>query len=112
MLIWQGLGDSINDFRRFELRLDQLDEVNEPTLIYRLQISFIYLWSPSLLRKPVDWQQHIEVTGFNFRSEHGNYTPPQDLVDFSTQAGEVSEEKQINQPNVYFLGNVPHHLAI
>ncbi|KAE8361542.1 hypothetical protein BDV27DRAFT_132880 [Aspergillus caelatus] len=82
MLIWQGVGDLINDFRRFELGLDQLDDLNGSTLIDRLQIPFTYLWSPSLLGKPNDWKQHIEITGFNFLPEHGTYKPPQDLVEF------------------------------
>ncbi|KAL2845103.1 hypothetical protein BJX68DRAFT_277428 [Aspergillus pseudodeflectus] len=82
ILIWQGVGDLINEFRRFELGLDQLEGTGAPSLLHRLRVPFTYFWSPSLLPKPDDWADHIEVTGFNFLPSKHDYTPPQDLVDF------------------------------
>ncbi|KAF4219713.1 hypothetical protein CNMCM8980_007543 [Aspergillus fumigatiaffinis] len=82
LLIWQGLGDMVNDFRRFELGLNALNDVSGSILIDQLQIPFTYLWSPTLLSKPDDWQQHIEVAGFNFLPDKDDYDPPRDLVNF------------------------------
>ncbi|KAF7592157.1 hypothetical protein BBP40_000644 [Aspergillus hancockii] len=82
MVIWQGIGDLINQFRRFELGLEQLDAMRAPSLIHRLRVPFTYLWSPSLLPKPPDWQGHIGVTGFSFLPANAGYIPPQDLSDF------------------------------
>lgn len=44
MVIWQGLGDLQNEFRRFELGLEPLDAVRAPSLIHRLRIPFTYMW--------------------------------------------------------------------
>ncbi|KAE8342173.1 hypothetical protein BDV24DRAFT_173999 [Aspergillus arachidicola] len=82
MVMWQGIGDLINAFRRFELGLEQLDVMRAPSLIPRLRVPFTYMWSPSLLPKPDDWQDHIDVTGFNFLSANAGYVPPSDLVEF------------------------------
>jgi hypothetical protein len=52
MVIWQGVGDLINQFRRFELGLEQLDAMRAPSLVHRLHVPFTYLWfiSPSCQR--------------------------------------------------------------
>lgn len=44
MVIWQGLGDLQNKFRRFELGLEPLDAVRAPSLVHRLRIPFTYMW--------------------------------------------------------------------
>ncbi|PYH78799.1 UDP-Glycosyltransferase/glycogen phosphorylase [Aspergillus uvarum CBS 121591] len=81
-VIWQGVGDLINEFRRHELGLERLDSMRAPSLLSRLRIPFTYLWSPSLLPKPDDWLDHIDVVGFSFVPHDDKYEPPQDLVDF------------------------------
>ncbi|KAI9376423.1 hypothetical protein BJX61DRAFT_538801 [Aspergillus egyptiacus] len=82
MLMWQGLGDLQNQFRRFELGLEPLDSMRAPSLIHRLRIPFTYMWSPSLLPKPPDWHSHIDVTGFHFLASDKTYQPPAYLVTF------------------------------
>ncbi|KAF5858111.1 hypothetical protein ETB97_004877 [Aspergillus alliaceus] len=82
MIIWQGVGDLINQFRRFELGLEQLDVMRAPSLVTRLRVPFTYMWSPSLLPKPDDWQEYIDVTGFNFLPAKAGYVPPRDLAEF------------------------------
>ncbi|EAU29286.1 conserved hypothetical protein [Aspergillus terreus NIH2624] len=81
-LIWQGLGDLQNDFRRFELGLETLDAMRAPSIMHRLQIPFSYYWSPSLLPKPDDWKSHIDVCGFSFLPPDNKYKPSADLVRF------------------------------
>ena len=44
MVIWEGVGDLVNSFRRFELGLEQLDVIRAPSLISRLRIPFTYMW--------------------------------------------------------------------
>ena len=48
------------------------------------QVPFSYCWSPSLVAKPSDWDEHIDVTGYFFLNEgvRGSYQPPQQLADF------------------------------
>ena len=41
-----------------------------------------YCWSPSLVPKPDDWPEHIDVSGFFFLDLATNYTPPEDLIQF------------------------------
>lgn len=44
MIIWEGLGDIFNKFRKKELGLDPLDATRAPSLIHRLHIPYTYLW--------------------------------------------------------------------
>ena len=44
MMIWEGLGDIINEFRKTRLGLDTLDAVRAPTLVQQLHIPNTYLW--------------------------------------------------------------------
>jgi UDP:flavonoid glycosyltransferase YjiC (YdhE family) len=41
----------------------------------------MYCWSPSILPKPIDWADHIAVTGYWFLPTDP-WTPPEDLVNF------------------------------
>lgn len=48
IMMWEGLGDLINRFRKRELGLDPLDAIRAPSLAHRLQVPYTYLW--------YDWQ--------------------------------------------------------
>ncbi|KAE8349545.1 hypothetical protein BDV28DRAFT_163518 [Aspergillus coremiiformis] len=82
VLMWEGLGDLINRFRRRELGLDPLDAIRAPSIAHRLKIPYSYLWSPSLLPKPQDWGDNIDVCGFQFPPNDVDYKPPDDLDAF------------------------------
>ncbi|KAL4786590.1 hypothetical protein BJX76DRAFT_346113 [Aspergillus varians] len=82
IMMWEGLGDLINRFRKRELGLDPLDAIRAPTMAARLQMPFTYLWSPALLEKPLDWGPNIDVVGFSTLPSPKDYTPPQDLQNF------------------------------
>ncbi|KAJ6025255.1 UDP-glucosesterol transferase [Penicillium canescens] len=82
VMMWEGLGDLINHFRKKELGLDPLDAIRAPSMIHRLQIPYTYLWSPSLLPKPRDWSNNIDVCGFQFLSTESEYEPPEELDAF------------------------------
>lgn len=85
-LIWQGLGDIINDFRN-SLRLKPLSIVTGPMATERLGVPFTYAWSEALLPKPAEWKQNNTVVGFfNLPSNPVEYQPEESLVKF-LQAG-------------------------
>ncbi|KAF7586636.1 hypothetical protein BBP40_008546 [Aspergillus hancockii] len=87
VMLWEGLGDLINRFRKRELGLDALDAIRAPSIAHRLQIPYTYLWSPSLLPKPQDWGDNIDVCGFQFLPSDTDYKPPNELDTF-LKAGE------------------------
>jgi sterol 3beta-glucosyltransferase len=65
-------------------------------------VPWTYAWSPSLLPKPQDWRNQIDIAGFYFLDLATNYSPPSPLADFLTKAAED------NQPVVYIgFGSVP-----
>lgn len=42
----------------------------------------LYAFSPSVIPRPADWPRDVHVTGYWFLETPGNWTPPQDLLDF------------------------------
>jgi UDP:flavonoid glycosyltransferase YjiC (YdhE family) len=87
LMVWQGLGDLVNDFRTNTLSLDPVSTLWAPGQSYRLHVPFSYLWSPGLVPKPEDWGDEIDVSGFVFLDLASTFTPPDDLVKF-LEAGE------------------------
>ncbi|KAL4864883.1 hypothetical protein BDV12DRAFT_200697 [Aspergillus spectabilis] len=82
IMMWEGLGDLINRFRKRELGLDPLDAIRAPSIAHRLRIPYTYLWSPALLEKPLDWGDNIDVVGFSMLPGATKYTPPDGLRKF------------------------------
>ncbi|KAB5558551.1 glycosyltransferase family 28 domain-containing protein [Coniochaeta sp. 2T2.1] len=82
MMVWQGLGDLVNDFRMKTLGLDPVSTLWAPGATYRLHVPFTYLWSPGLVPKPADWGQEIDVSGFVFLSLASSFEPPEKLSKF------------------------------
>ncbi|KAI0553520.1 sterol glucosyltransferase [Xylaria curta] len=79
-MTWQGLGDIINDWRD-SIDLEPVPLTEGPNLAETLKIPFTYCWSPSLISKPFDWPEYIDVCGFFFR-QPPQYNPPNELQDF------------------------------
>jgi sterol 3beta-glucosyltransferase len=84
VLVWEGIGDIINTFRTRTLGLTtKLSNSIGPNVAHHLKIPHTYTFSPSLIPRPSDWEEHIEITGFlTLEEESVSYEPPQDLVDF------------------------------
>jgi UDP:flavonoid glycosyltransferase YjiC (YdhE family) len=82
MMVWQGLGDLVNDFRVKTLCLDPVSTLWAPGALYRMNVPISYLWSPSLVPKPVDWADNIDISGFVFLELASSFTPPDDLDRF------------------------------
>ncbi|KAK1990163.1 glycosyltransferase family 28 domain-containing protein [Colletotrichum falcatum] len=87
MMVWQGLGDLVNDFRVKTLGLDAVSTLWAPGATYRLHVPFTYLWSPGLVPKPQDWGPEIDISGFVFLDLASTFEPPSDLEKF-LDAGE------------------------
>ncbi|KIL85261.1 hypothetical protein FAVG1_11691 [Fusarium avenaceum] len=79
-MTWQGLGDIINAWRQ-SLDLEDIPLSEGASLLETLQIPFTYCWSPTLIPKPLDWPDYIDVCGFFFR-DAPQYTPEPDLEAF------------------------------
>ncbi|TVY20598.1 Sterol 3-beta-glucosyltransferase [Lachnellula arida] len=87
MMVWQGLGDLINNFRVKTLGLEPVSTLWAPGQLYRLKVPYTYLWSPGLIPKPKDWGQQIDIAGFVFLDLASSFKPPEELVKF-LDAGE------------------------
>lgn len=82
MVVWQGLGDLVNDLRVKTLGLDPVSTLWAPGALYRMNVPFAYLWSPSLVPKPADWGDEIDISGFVFLDLASSFKPPDPLTDF------------------------------
>lgn len=87
MMVWQGLGDLVNNFRVKTLGLDPVSTLWAPGSTYRLHVPFTYLWSPGIVPKPEDWGDEIDIAGFVFLDLASSFDPPKELVEF-LDAGE------------------------
>ena len=85
--MWQGLGDLVNKFRKWDLGLDPVSTLWAPGQLFRLKVPYTYLWSPGLVPKPSDWGPEIDVTGFVFLDLASSFKPPETLTSF-LEAGE------------------------
>jgi len=64
------------------------------------QQPFLYGYSPSIIPKPPDWPDWLNVTGYWFLPQKKNWQPPEKLLDFLDSG----------PPPVYFgFGSVPVH---
>ncbi|KAJ4264866.1 hypothetical protein NW762_005109 [Fusarium torreyae] len=88
MMVWQGLGDLVNEFRVKTLALDPVSTLWAPGATYRLHVPFTYLWSPGLVPKPQDWGSEVDVAGFVFLDLASTFEPPKELEEFLA-AGET-----------------------
>ncbi|QRW11270.1 glycosyltransferase family 1 protein [Ceratobasidium sp. AG-Ba] len=87
MMTWQGLGHTINKFRRKRLALPALSVISGAGMLERCSVPWTYCLSPALVPKPEDWMKHIDVAGFYFMDLARGYVPPPELEEF-LNAGE------------------------
>ncbi|KMZ65431.1 Sterol 3-beta-glucosyltransferase, family GT1 [Zostera marina] len=78
-MIWLGIRDMINDFRKKILKLRPVTYLSG-TQGYGSDVPHGYIWSPHLVPKPKDWGPKIDVVGFSFLDLASNYKPPESLV--------------------------------
>ncbi len=80
-LTWAGTSGLIGRFRK-KLGLPRLGVGKGAGLLNDDTVPFCYLWSPSLVPRPDDWADHIDVADFVFFEQASDYTPPDNLVAF------------------------------
>ncbi|KAF4369321.1 hypothetical protein CsatB_029102 [Cannabis sativa] len=85
-LIWLGIRDMINEFRKKTLKLRPITYLSG-TSSSPNDIPYGYIWSPHLVPKPKDWGPNIDVVGFCFLDLASSYEPPDSLVKW-LEAGE------------------------
>ncbi|KAL7148397.1 hypothetical protein ABFS83_06G175800 [Erythranthe nasuta] len=80
-LIWLGIRDMINEFRKKKLRLRPVTYLSG-SYSSSPDIPYAYIWSPHLVPKPKDWGPKIDVVGFCFLDLASNYVPPDSLLEW------------------------------
>ncbi|CAK7232930.1 hypothetical protein SCUCBS95973_008423 [Sporothrix curviconia] len=88
MMVWQGLGDLVNNFRVKTLDLEPISMIWAPGAVYRMHVPFTYLWSPGLVPKPNDWGPEIDIGGFVFLELASSFKPPESLEKFLAESEE------------------------
>ncbi|XP_060185327.1 sterol 3-beta-glucosyltransferase UGT80A2-like isoform X3 [Lycium barbarum] len=78
-LIWLGIRDVINDFRKKKLKLRPITYLSNSNS-FNPDVPYGYIWSPHLVPKPKDWGPKIDVVGFCFLDLASSYEPPESLV--------------------------------
>jgi UDP:flavonoid glycosyltransferase YjiC (YdhE family) len=73
----------LNQFRGPLLKRPWRKVFGEPMpKVTRRRLPTIHCYSPSVLPKPADWDEHQHVTGYWFLDSDPDWRPPDDLVDF------------------------------
>ncbi|KAL0928320.1 hypothetical protein M5K25_000194 [Dendrobium thyrsiflorum] len=80
-MIWLGIRDMINDFRKRKLKLRPVTYLSGAQGSSS-DIPHGYIWSPQLVPKPKDWGPKVDVVGFCFLDLATNYEPPEQLVEW------------------------------
>lgn len=88
LLVWAGIGDLVDTFRRETLGLPPVTLTDGAALLEDHEVPFTYLWPASLVPKPEDWGPHIDLANFIEYEQAHTYRPPQALLDFLA-AGEA-----------------------
>ncbi|KAL1322401.1 sterol 3-beta-glucosyltransferase UGT80A2 isoform X2 [Arachis hypogaea] len=100
-LIWLGIRDLINEFRKKKLKLRPITYLSgyytsPPNMPYG------YIWSPHLVPKPKDWGPNIDVVGFCFLDLASDYEPPISLLEWLEEG-----EKEGKKPIYIGFGSLP-----
>ncbi|XP_052728792.1 sterol 3-beta-glucosyltransferase UGT80A2 isoform X4 [Vigna angularis] len=80
-LIWLGIRDLINEFRKKKLKLKPVTYLSG-SYTHPFDVPHGYMWSPHLVPKPKDWGPKIDVVGFCFLDLASTFDPPKSLVDW------------------------------
>jgi sterol 3beta-glucosyltransferase len=81
-MIWQGVRAADKLAREQVLGLGPapfMGPYNDPRL---KQLPVLYGFSPSVIRRPADWDDRYHVTGYWFLNEEKTWSPPAGLLDF------------------------------
>mmetsp|Transcript_40 Transcript_40/g.61 ORF Transcript_40/g.61 Transcript_40/m.61 type:complete len:922 (+) Transcript_40:73-2838(+) len=79
ILMHIGLGDIIRKFRKKHGLPEKWKEGSD--IINAREVPFAYIWSPSLIPKPSDWGEKIDIVGFcELKGSGFSKPPPKDIA--------------------------------
>ncbi len=81
-LIWHPFRSTLNACRRQLLDLPPLPFTGDIAWLHRQHQTILYGYSPSVVPKPADWCDSIDITGYWFLDGASTWTPPPELVEF------------------------------
>ncbi|CAF1106454.1 unnamed protein product [Adineta ricciae] len=110
MFTWSSMRDIVNNFRREVLSLPPLHTRQATFMMIDERVPYTYCWSPSLVPKPKDWADHINVSGFFILKQDTtadtNY--PDDLLKFLGLKNANKSEK-LSPPIYIGFGSITGH---
>lgn len=80
--LWQFLRPTVNRWRREALDLAPLPLAGPYPRLRRQRHPTLYAYSPTVLPRPPDWPDHLQVTGYWFLDPQPGWRPPSDLAAF------------------------------
>jgi UDP:flavonoid glycosyltransferase YjiC (YdhE family) len=81
-LFWVPYRSAVNQFRREQLDLPPIPRRVNYARQWQRHSPVIYAFSPSVVPKPRDWGDHVEVTGYWFLDRESGWQPPPGLARF------------------------------
>lgn len=81
-IVWQPFRRIINRWRKNVLGLEPYNFWGVYRKIYQGKAPVICGFSPSIIAKPWDWPESVNITGYWFLDEPEGWQPPQDLEEF------------------------------
>jgi UDP:flavonoid glycosyltransferase YjiC (YdhE family) len=102
--------DIVNDFRKEILGLPALHTRQATFMMIDERVPYTYCWSPSLVPKPNDWADHINVSGFFFlkKDATADTKQPDELLKFLGL--DRRERNETLSPPIYIgFGSITGH---
>jgi hypothetical protein len=111
--MWLGIGDLINRFRTDMLNLPSLNMREATTIMINERVPYTHCWSPSLVPRPADWPDQVDISGFFFLDLSTTYTnPSHQLIDFLGLPNGTHEQTAPLAPPVFIgFGSITGHDA-
>ena len=78
---WQTFRKAVNQAREKVLQMSP-ESFWGPATRFNRSLPLLYGFSTHVLRRPADWSQNIQVTGYWFLENQAGWQPPKDLADF------------------------------
>jgi UDP:flavonoid glycosyltransferase YjiC (YdhE family) len=102
--------DIVNNFRKETLHLPALHTRQATFFMIDERVPYTYCWSPTLVPKPNDWADHINVSGFFFLEHDANADAkqPDDLLKFLGLNRNKDDEK-LSPPIYIGFGSIVGH---
>jgi UDP:flavonoid glycosyltransferase YjiC (YdhE family) len=102
--------DIVNDFRNDTLGLPALHTRQATFMMIDELVPYTYCWSPSLVPKPNDWADHINVSGFFFLEHDATADTKQsdDLLKF-LGLNDKHRDESLSPPIYIGFGSITGH---